>query len=196
MRRGAGTRRGRGGREQVDLDSASLQRTVVGAKRVDVTEGRVRRLELEREAGVVVVDDRGVHGGRRPREQGVDSLQLPCQVAELRQAAVRPAVVVEYAVPVLLGPEAGGAPAKVRDHLGTVADHLVRVQPHLAAPRRPDRLPPQRPDLLLHHPERDVLQPTNRIAVERGLEPAAAREAGGAGKSSHARKSRSAASFW
>ena len=103
------------------------------------------------------------------------SLELPRQLAQLSQAAVRPAVVVENAVPVLLGPEAGGAPAEVRDHLGPVADHLVRVQPHLAAPRRPDRLPPQRPDLLLHHPERDVLQAANRVAVERGLEPAAAR---------------------
>ena len=47
----------------------------MGAKRVDVTEGQVRRLELEREARVVVVDDRDLHGGHRPGEQRVDSLE-------------------------------------------------------------------------------------------------------------------------
>ena len=93
----------------------------------------IRRLHLEREARVVVVQDRNVGSRRRFPEHVAKPLELEAELLELPEAAALPPVGVQHPVPVLLGAEARGAPAEVDEQLGAVPDRLVAEEAHLPA---------------------------------------------------------------
>ena len=144
-------------RDHVHSGAEGAHRLVVTLQGLLVGERGVRRLDLEREARVVVVHERDLCVRPRARQRSAEQLDLGCQRADLFVAAPDAPVCLDDPVPVLLRPEARGAPAEIADLLG--------------AARRAEDLPAERTDLLLEHPDGCVLQPAHRVGGERRRRP-------------------------
>ena len=143
---------------QIDADAQAQAGVVEGVQVAQVVEIVAVGLELKRPQ-IIEAEKDGDGGVQRRGAELAELIQFAQQPLLIAKTDVGTAVVPHQAGMVLLLRQQGGAPAEVDDVVGPFGDGVPHPQPGRAgADARIDVPPVDIPTLLLHDPERPLLQ--------------------------------------